>query len=169
MRSLLLVVALVALPIAGVSQGNTVRIEVYEGQRAVLTLSGPESAGQFNVWSGPGTSSGTRTSASDYDDWSAGAVAPPANPDVYLVRFFCMTPEWLVPEKGKDFPCTGVRYAIDRENGKGYIQVPPPHDAEFPPGIQSIYRGDAGGWYRATARWESLVRPLIEYTRVTSR
>jgi hypothetical protein len=168
-RSLLLVVFLITLPIVCSSKGKTARIEIFEGERTLLTLSDPQSAGQFNVWSGPGTSSGTRTSASDYADWSAGTVEPPANPDVYLVRFFCVTPGWLVPEKGANYPCYGVRYAIDRKTRQGYIQIPPARDPEFPPASQSIYRGVEGSWYRATARWESLIRPLIEPARVTVR
>jgi hypothetical protein len=168
-RSLLLVVVLAALPITGVSKGNTVRIEIHEGNRAVLTLSGPESAGQFTIWSGPGTSSGARTSSGDFADWGAGIVGPPADPDVYQVRFFCTTPKWLVPERGAEFQCYGVRYAIDRKSGQGYVQIPARHDAEFPRNTQSIYHGVEGNWYRSTERWEKLVRPAIEQAHTAAR
>lgn len=158
------------LPTVGNAKSETARIVITAGSaQPLLTLSGPASAGQFTIWSGPGTSSGPRTSARDFADWGAGIVDKPADPDVYQVRFFCKTPQWQVPDRGAEFQCYGVRYAIDRRSGQGYVQIPPAHDAEFPRNTQSIYHGVEGSWYRATARWEELVRPAIERARIAAR
>ena len=92
MRLAILVVALpflLALPRTGAAKGETARIEISKGKRPFLTLAGEESAGQFTIWSGPGTSSAGTVGERDIADWSAGAVEPPRNLQVYKVRFYC--------------------------------------------------------------------------------
>ena len=66
-------------------------------------------------------------------------------------------------EAGPSHLCYGVRYAIARD-GEGFIQIPAAtdNDRDFRGNIQSIYRGVEGSWFRASARWEALVRPRID-------
>ena len=43
-----------------------------------------------------------------------------------------------------------------------FIQIPAANDKDFKGNTQSIYRGVEGSWFRASARWEALVRPRID-------
>lgn len=166
MRLAFLAVALpvlLALPQIGAAKGETARIEISKGKRPFLTLSGEESAGQFTIWSGPGTSSaGAPPGERDFVDWSTGAVEPPPNLQVYKVRFFCAalgeTPKESVPSSF----CYGVRYGIDPDSGLGYIQIPPESDRDFPGNTRTIYRGVEGRWFLSSERWEDLVRPKLD-------
>ena len=154
---------LLALPQTGAAKGETARIEISKGKRPFLTLSGQESAGQFTIWNGPGTSSaGAPPGERDFADWSIGAVEPPQGLRVYTVRFFCAalgeTPKESVPSS----LCYGVRYGIDPDSGLGYIQIPPEGDRDFPGNTRTIYRGVEGRWFLSSERWEELVRPKLE-------
>lgn len=158
----LLVVSLVAG-----AKGETTRIEIASGKRPFLTLTGPDTAGQFTVWRGPGTSSADEAgepsaSPRDFADWQAGAVKPPANPRVYRVRFYCAAGGENARESAPSSLCYGVRYAIDPETGQGYIEIPAGDDAEFRGNTRTIYRGVEGSWFRASASWEIVVRPQLE-------
>jgi len=157
------------LPTLVAAKGETTRIEVARGKRPFVTLTAPETVGQFTIWSGPGATAGppggpgqVSTSARDFADWPAGAVEPPRNLTIFKVRFFCAAQQDPQPEVTPSHLCYGVRYAIDADSRQGYIQIPPEGDQDFPLNTQSIYRGVEGSWYRASAHWEMLVRPQIE-------
>lgn len=160
---------LLALPLLVSAKGETTRIEIAHGKRPFVTLEGPASAGQFTIWSGPGTSWGPAgepgqmsTSPGDFADWLAGAVEPPQKLAVFKVRFFCAARQEQQPDIPPSHQCYGVRYAIDPQTQLGYIQIPPERDKDFPDNTRTIYRGVEGRWYRASARWEELVRPRIQ-------
>ena len=85
---------LLVIPALGVAKSETARIEVLHGKRAFVTLSGADSAGQFTIWSGPGTGVtaedgpvSTPTHPGDIANWEAGAVQLPRDVKVYKVRF----------------------------------------------------------------------------------
>jgi hypothetical protein len=171
MRVAFLVVALLAapaLPRIAVAKGETARIEISKGRRALVTLAGPESAGQFTIWSGPGTGDpangpGTMTvTGRDIADWPLGEVDPPRGLKVYQVRFFCAALGETEKESVPSNQCYGVRYAIDPDSGLGYIQIPAEGDREFPGNTRTIYRGVEGRWFLASERWEELVRPRLD-------
>ncbi len=165
MRVATLFAALFVLPALAPAKEPTTRIEVGQGKRAIVVLTGAESAGQFMVWSGPGTSAtnadGTApTSEYDFADWAAGPVAAPQGLSVYSVRFYCAA-DAPGHESIPSNQCYGVRYAV-APGARGFIQIPPALDAEFPMNMQSIARGVEGNWYRASARWDATVRPRLE-------
>jgi len=163
MRLGILVLALVA-PIACMAKSETARIEIAQGKRALVTL-GPESASQFTIWTGPGTSStdsNTTDSPRDFADWSSGAVEPPAKLRVYKVRFYCAALGEFERETIPSNLCYGVRYGVDPDTGQGYIQIPKEGDRDFPKNTQTILRGVEGRWFRASDRWEEVVRPQID-------
>src|SRR5262245_624837 len=96
MRLAIVVAAVLALPAIAHAKSETTRIEITRGKRALVTLTGEDAAGQFTIWSGPGTAAGPpggpmqmTTSSRDFADWLGGAVEPPANLQVYQVRFYC--------------------------------------------------------------------------------
>lgn len=165
MRIATLFVALCVLPALVLAKGPTTRIEVGQGKRAIVVLAGEESAGQFTIWSGPGTSVTTAegtivpTDERDFADWAAGPVEAPRGLAVYSVRFYCAADapgHEAIPSN----QCYGVRYAV-APDGRGFIQIPPAIDAEFPLNQQSIMRGVEGNWYRASARWDETIRPRL--------
>ncbi len=169
MRVAILIAALLAMPALSAAKSETARIEIARGKQTLVTLVGEESAGQFTIWSGPGTSwttsdGGDQMSASDRDiaDWLAGSVKPPRKLQVYEVRFYCAARGENARESVPSSLCYGVRYAIDPKSGQGYIQIPTANDARFPGNTRSIYRGVEGSWFRASDRWEELVRPQVE-------
>jgi hypothetical protein len=160
--------ALLLVPVLGLAKGQTARIEILHGKKAFVTLSGKEEAGQFTIWSGPGTSMtaadgtvSTPTSSRDFADWQSGVQQLPRDSKVYKVRFYCAAPDEPVNDKTPTHLCYGVRYAISRE-GAGFIQIPAANDKEFKGNTQSIYRGVEGSWFRASPQWEALVRPRID-------
>jgi hypothetical protein len=169
MRLAILIAALLAMPGLSAAKSETARIEIARGKQTLVTLAGEESAGQFTIWSGPGTSSGPpegpgqmSTSDRDIADWRAGSVQPPRKLQVYEVRFYCAARGENARESVPSSLCYGVRYAIDRRSGQGYIQIPAANDAGFPANTRSIYRGVEGSWFRSSDRWEELVRPQVE-------
>jgi hypothetical protein len=165
MRVATLFAALFVLPVLVLAKEPTTRIEVGNSKRAIVVLTGAESAGQFMVWSGPGTSAtnadGTApTGEYDFAEWAAGPVEAPLGLPVYSVRFYCAADapgHEAIPSN----QCYGVRYAIARGE-RGFIQIPPALDEEFPLNMQSIARGVEGNWYRASARWDETIRPRLD-------
>lgn len=172
MNAKLMCAALLALPLVSLAKSETTRIEIARGKHAVLTLSGPEEAGQFTIWSGPGTAvtsadgaSLTHDDARDFADWIGGPVDPPRGLEVYSVRFYCAAAGETTRETVPSHLCYGVRYAFDRDGGPGYIQIPRARDREFPDNTRSIYRGIEGTWYRASTAWETMVRTKLHAVR----
>jgi hypothetical protein len=172
MKRAFMLVVLLAVPAIGSAKSETARIEIVQGKRTLVTLVGEESAGQFTIWSGPGTIAGPpggpmqmTTSPRDFADWLAGAVEPPKKLRVYEVRFYCAARGENALESLPSSLCYGVRYGVDPKSGQGYIQIPPTSDAQFAGNSRSIYRGVEGNWYRSSGRWEEIVRPKLEAAR----
>ena len=169
MRIAVICAALLVLPALGLAKGQTARIEILHGKKPFLTLSGADTAGQFSIWSGPGTggwtaedSSGSApTSHRDFADWKAGVVQLPRDSKVYKVRFYCADKDVPAREDAPSHLCYGVRYAISGD-GTGFIQIPAATDMDFKGNTQSIYRGVEGSWFRSSDLWEALVRPRID-------
>jgi hypothetical protein len=126
MRLAILIAALFAMPALSTAKSETARIEIARGKQTLVTLAGEESAGQFTIWSGPGTTAGPpdgpgqmSTSDRDIADWLAGSVQPPRKLQVYEVRFYCAARGENARESLPSSLCYGVRYAIDRKSGRG--------------------------------------------------
>ncbi len=172
MRASILFVALLALPVLASAKGETTRIEIARGKHAMLTLDGPEEAGRFTIWSGPGTAMTSADGkppapdgARDFADWIGGPVDPPRGLEVYTVRFYCAATGENARESVPSHLCYGVRYAYDPVGGPGYIQIPRAKDREFPDNTRSIYRGVEGTWYGASQAWDARVRHLLRSAR----
>jgi len=161
-----LVAACLAAPMVAGAKGATARIEVDRGKTALLTIDAQE-ASAFTIWSGPGTfvndvSAAAVTQPGDFADWAAGAVTPPKKLRIYRVRFYCNAEGASTSESLPSHQCYGVRYGIDESTGRGYVQIPPANDKEFPGNIQSIYREVEGRWFNSTRSWDELLQPRIE-------
>lgn len=165
---------LLALPfVAGVchAKSKTERIEVMRGKTRLLSIDGAI-AGQFTIWNGPGvemtTADGSRrapASDRDFADWSAGAEAPQGLP-IFKVNFYC---EACEPARGDTWRCYTVHYAPGRDGERGYILIPGTRDDEYDINVRSIYHGVEGRWFRASDKWEELVRPRIEQALAAQR
>src|SRR5688572_2135029 len=138
------------------AKARTERIEVSRAKELVARIEGA-TAGQFTIWSGPGTMVTTAddparmgVSEGDFADWKGGAVEAPRPARTYDVSFFCMACE---PARADTWRCYGLRYAIGRAGERGYIQIPPPGDDDYEVNVRSIYRGVEGQWFRATEKW----------------
>jgi hypothetical protein len=147
------------------AKSQVIRIDVMRGKAPLASIEAPL-AGEFTIWSGPGTQvttgGETRAGSSDGDiaDWQHGAVpAPPAGRAVYDVVFLC---EACEPARGAAWRCYGVRYAPGGPGAPGLIQIPAAGDPDFPGNLKTIYRGVEGQWFRASPRWEAIVRERIQ-------
>jgi hypothetical protein len=155
------------VPALCAGKGRIDRIDVTESGTRILSIEGP-SAREFTIWSGPGTlvttagTSSMSTSSGDFADWIEGNVAPPVGLPVFNIFFLC---EACEPARSDSWRCYGVRYAMGASGQGGFIQIPASDDQQFPLNVQTIYRGVEGQWFRASPKWEKLVRPAIEQAR----
>jgi hypothetical protein len=154
------------------AKSKTERIEVSRGKAPLVNIEGAD-ADQITIWSGTGTTmtaaDGTRrtpTSDRDFADWTAGAVEAPREVQTFNVSFYCKACE---PARSDTWRCYSVRYAPGRNGERGYIQIPPAGDDDYEINVRTIYRGVEGQWFRASERWEALVRPRIEAALAAER
>jgi hypothetical protein len=155
------------MPAVGAAKSHIESIEVTEGETRVVSIDGP-TAREFTIWSGPGTLTGLgekavmSTSAGDLAQWVAGAVTPPNGLPVFNIFFLC---EACEPARSDTWRCYGVRYAMGAHGRGGFIQIPASGDKQFSLNVQTIFRGVEGQWFRASPKWEKLIRPTIERAR----
>ena len=168
MRMASITAVLFLMSAVAAAKSDTARIEILHGKRPFLVLTGADTAGQFTIWSGPGTvvtaedgTESTPVHPGDIANWEAGAVQLPRDVKVYKVRFYCAAGDRPARDDVPSHLCYGVRYAI-ASDGQGFIQIPAVGDKDFKGNTQSIYRGVEGSWFRASARWEELVRPRVD-------
>ena len=167
MRTACIAASLLVMSAIASAKSETARIEILHGKRPFVVLNA-DTAGQFTIWSGPGTSMtaadgtvSTPVHPGDFADWEAGAVQVPRDVKVYKVRFYCAAGNEPARKDAPTHLCYGVRYAIAAD-GQGFIQIPAADDKDFKLNTQAIYRGVEGSWFRSSARWEELVRPRID-------
>ena len=98
----------------------------------------------------------------DIANWEAGAVQLPRDVKVYKVRFYCAAGDAARARGCAQPPVLRRALRHRRSDGQGFIQIPAVGDKDFKGNTQSIYRGVEGSWFRASARWEELVRPRID-------
>jgi hypothetical protein len=142
------------------ARSHVTRIDVSRDKIALVQIEGAD-ASAFTIWGGPGTEveAGAEDAAADIADWQGGSVAAPGGGPVYEVMFLC---EACEPARKDSWRCYGVRYAPGRDGAPGLIQIPAPGDPAFPGNLKTIYRGVEGQWFRASAKWEQVVRARIQ-------
>jgi hypothetical protein len=118
----------------------------------------------FNVWTGPGTSSnapGFNANAPGFIiDWSKGPQRkPPGSLRRYQVSFHTDPNDQIVYV---------VYYAFSSETKQGYVYLPGETDEWAGLNVRTIYHGVEGNWFRAWSTWESTARPLIKKARVAN-
>ena len=152
------------------AKGKTVRIEITgESLPAALEITEPDIVGEFFVWTGPGVQINGQPGYKDpqhqegaFIDWPAGRVEDRRQGLQHFVASFYVQsgPE---PDRGK--LAYVVAYDFDPGRQGGYVYLPTSDDTSYPTAkvnVASIYQGVEGSWFRSSARWEKLVRPIIE-------
>lgn len=121
---------------------------------------------EFNIWAGPGTSSGSVAGSEGFIiDWKAGAVPRPRDGiQQYQVLFYagCRT-------RPDDPRCAAeqprlvyvVGYEYDPSNKQGFVYLPRFFEPWSELNCGSICRGIEGNWFKASDDWERFVTPML--------
>ena len=129
-----------------------------------IEITDPRVLTNFNVWTGPGTSSnapGFNANAPGFIiDWSQGPVRkPPEFLRRYQVSFHAGPNEQLVYV---------VYYAFSSSAQQGYVYLPGKSDKWAELNGRTIFNGVEGNWFHAWSTWERVARPLIEKAELTN-
>jgi hypothetical protein len=135
------------------AKGKTVKITIKgTGLKIPIQISDPKILADFQVWTGPGTSTADRQSL--IIDWSQGPVRkPPEYLRRYQVSFHTDPNDQIVYV---------VYYAFSRGAEQGYVYLPGDSDEWAGLNVLTIFHGVEGKWFRAWSTWERVARPLIE-------
>ena len=149
---------ILGVPTPLLAKGKTVKVTIKGTDlKTPIEISDPKILENFQVWTGPGTSTADRQSL--IIDWSQGPVTePPQSIRRYQVSFHTGPNEQIVYV---------VYYAFSPDAEQGYVYVPGESDEWYRLNVRSIWRGVEGKWFRAWSAWERVARPLIEKAEVT--
>ena len=163
--TVLSVVFVTTKPTLLLAKGDTVKITI-EGANLVapIEISNP-GVRQFNIWSGPGTST-FDGSQGFIIDWSNRADAAPVGLHHYKVSFYegCNPKESSACHSAEPSLAYVVFYDYDPSMGEGFVYLPG-RGGEFAQlNTSHIYRGQGyeGHWFKAAKAWDDFLRPIIE-------
>ena len=161
--TMVLAVLLNSLLILGVpgplpAKGKTVKITINGADlKTPIEISDPKILANFQVWTGPGTS--TADTQSLIIDWSQGPVRkPPESVRRYQVSFHTDPNDQIVYV---------VYYAFSPGAEQGYVYLPGDSDEWAGLNVRTIFHGVEGKWFPAWIAWERVARPLIEKAPLT--
>ena len=171
MKSLLTLALFISLLLIGPSlllaKGKTIRI-VVEGNELSkpLDITDPKILANFNVWTGPGTSSnqpGFNPNAPSFIvDWSQGPVTEmPKGLQKYRISFY-------VNSQNERLAYV-VFYVYDPSTKHGYVYLPGGSDEYYKLNVGTIFRGVEGKWFHAWSEWEKIAGPLINEAKTHSQ
>ena len=146
---------LIGIPASLSAKGRTVRIIIRGTDlKTPIEITDPTVLANFNVWTGPGTSS--NESKGFIVDWSRGVIpAPPKGLRLYEV-FFCAD-----FGSHEEKPVYVVSYEFDPSTRRGYLYLPGKGDKWWQLNVGTIFRSLEGNWFSAWSVWEDVARPLI--------
>jgi len=149
---------ILSVPTPLLAKGKTVKITIKGADlKRPIEISDPKILENFQVWTGPGTSTAERPSL--IIDWSQGPVTkPPQSLRRYQVSFHTDPNERIVYV---------VYYAFSPGAEQGYVYLPGESDEWARLNVRSIWRGVEGKWFRAWSAWERVARPLVEKAELT--
>lgn len=119
----------------------------------------------FQVWAGPGVFHGqpgvtTEETEGFIIDWPSGAVAErPRGLQHFQVSFYVTDKRFAIarPEE--------LAYVVFYDYNPGsehdYVYLPSAGDQWYEMNVRNISHGREGNWFRATAAWQGVARPLI--------
>jgi hypothetical protein len=149
---------ILSVPTPLMAKGKTVKITIKGTDLKIpIQISDPKILENFQVWTGPGTSTADRQSL--IIDWSQGPVSkPPESLHKYQVAFHTDPNEQIVYV---------VYYAFAPGADQGYVYLPGDADEWAGLNVRTIFHGVEGKWFRAWSAWERAARPLIEKAELT--
>ena len=144
-------------PLSG--KGATVKI-IIEGANLPkpIEITDPEILAEFNVWTGPGTSSSENEGFIVL--WSRGVAQPPTGLSRYQVSFYT---------ENKPDPSYVVFYSYDSNAKVGYVYLPGRRDKWYWVDMGSVARGVEGNWFLARPSWNAVVETLVLVSPRNSR
>ena len=140
------------------AKAKTVKIIIKGADlKTPIEISDPKILANFQVWTGPGTSTADRQGL--IIDWSQGPVRErPQALRRYQVSFHT---------DPNDQIAYVVYYAFSPGAEQGYVCVPGKSDQWYRRNVRAIFRGVEGEWFRAWGAWERVAIPLIEKAELT--
>jgi hypothetical protein len=153
---------IVGIPASLSAKGRTVRITIKGADlKSPIEITDSTILANFNVWTGPGTSS--NESKGLIVDWSQGTISPPPKGlPLYEVFFYA---DFRSQEEKQVYV---VSYEYDPSTRRGYVYLPGKGDKWWRLNVSSIFRSLEGNWFSAWSAWEDVARPLIEKAKVTA-
>jgi hypothetical protein len=150
-----------AIPASLSAKGKTVRITIKGTDlKTPVEITDSSILANFNVWTGPGTSSSE--SKGLIIDWSQGTISsPPKGLPLYQVFFY----EDFGNHKEK--PVYVVSYEYDPSTRRGYVYLPGKGEKWWQLNTGSIFRSVEGNWFSAWSVWEEVADPLIARAKAT--
>jgi hypothetical protein len=144
---------ILSIPTPLLAKGKTVKITIKGADLKIpIEISDPKILTNFQVWTGPGTSTADRQSF--IIDWAQGPVGkPPESFRRYQIAFHTDPHAQMVYV---------VYYAFSTGAEQGYVYLPGESDEWTGLNVRTIFRGVEGNWFRAWSAWERVARPLIE-------
>ena len=161
--AVLSVVFVTTMPTLLLAKGDTVKITIESAAFAARIEITDPAVRQFNIWSGPGTST-FDGSQGFIIDWSNRANAAPVGLRHYKVSFYegCDPKESSACHTAAPSLAYVVFYDYDPSRGEGFVYLPG-RGGEFAQlNTSHIYRGHyEGHWFKAATAWDEFVRPII--------
>jgi hypothetical protein len=150
----------IAIPVSLSAKGKTVRITIKGTDlKSPIAITDPTILANFNVWTGPGTSSNEGKGL--IVDWSEGAISsPPKGLPLYEVSFYA---DFGDHEEKQVYV---VSYEYDPSSQHGYVYLPGKGEKWWRLNVGSIFRGVEGRWFNAWSSWEDVATPLIQKAEV---
>jgi hypothetical protein len=144
---------ILSVPAPLLAKGKTVKITIKGADLKIpIQITDPKILANFQVWTGPGTSTADRQSF--IIDWAQGPVRkPPESFRRYQIAFHTDPHEQIVYV---------AYYAFSTGSEQGYVYLPGESDEWAGLNVRTIYHGVEGNWFRAWSAWERVARPLIE-------
>jgi len=144
---------ILSVPSLLLAKGKTVKITIKGADlKTPIELTDPKILANFQVWTGPGTSTADRQSL--IIDWFQGPLSKPSESlRRYEVSFHTDPHEQIVYV---------VYYAFSSGAEQGYVYLPGESDEWAGLNVRTIFHGVEGKWFRAWSAWEHVARPLIE-------
>jgi len=149
---------ILSVPTPLLAKGKTVKITIKGANlKTPIEISDPKILANFQVWTGPGTS--TADNQSLIIDWSQDPVTkPPESLRRYQVSFHTDPHDQIVYV---------VYYACSLGAEQGYVYLPGESDEWAGLNVRTIFHGLEGKWFRAWSAWERVARPLIDKAALT--
>jgi hypothetical protein len=142
------------------AKGDLLKITMCADSAAPIEISGPGLAA-FDVWAGPGVrSNGIEETEGFIIDWTNGIVSSPPTGLIHYDVFFYSN----FRKKDGSIIYT-VSYDFDTHSGVGYVYLPGRGDSVFQTyNMGTMWHGHGleGHWFKASAKWNSFVRPWID-------